>query len=191
MVQSPYIEFVTLIGSLRPDSFDRAIANTLDELAPEDVQVNLLGSVGDLPHYSGDVCVTGFPFPVIAMAQAIAAADAIIIVTPEYAGSMPGALKNALDWLGDASLRPFAGKPVAIETASAGPLGGARCQSHLRETLASLNAVVLNRPEIMVADVADKVNPQTVSLSNQETRAYIASQLTALAALVHERRRLL
>ena len=84
------------------------------------------------------------------MAEKITAADGVIIVTPEYNYSVPGILKNALDWLSRLSPQPLAGKPVAIQTASPGLIGGARAQYHLRQSLVFLDALVLNKPEAMV-----------------------------------------
>jgi chromate reductase len=117
------------------------------------------------------------------MAEQIRGADGVIIVTPEYNYSVPGALKNAIDWLSRLTPQPFAGKAVAIQTASPGLLGGARAQYHLRQSLVFLDAHVLNKPEVMVGQAAAKVNGDTLELSDTGTREFIATQLKALAAL--------
>lgn len=119
------LRFVTLLGSLRKHSFHAVIANALPALAPQGVIVSALGSVGAFPHYDADLQAQGFPAEVLAMADAIGAADALVIVTPEYNYSVPGALKNALDWLSRVTPQPLAGKPVAIQTGSPGMIGGA------------------------------------------------------------------
>lgn len=91
------LRFVTLVGSLRKGSYNAAIARALPDLAPEGVTVEHLGLIGALPHYDADLQANGFPAEVVAMGEAIAAADGVIFVTPDYNYSVPGALKNALD----------------------------------------------------------------------------------------------
>jgi chromate reductase, NAD(P)H dehydrogenase (quinone) len=103
------VQFVTLLGSLRKDSFNAAIARALPGLAPEDVTIEPLGSIAEFPHYDADLQAAGFPAPVLVMADKITAADGVIIVTPEYNYSVPGVLKNALDWLSRLSPQPWAG----------------------------------------------------------------------------------
>ena len=171
------LHFVTLTGSLRGASFNAAIARTLPELAPENVTISALGSPGDFPHYNADVQQEGFPAAVVAMAEAIHKADGLIIVTPEYNYSVPGVLKNALDWLSRYNPQPLAGKPVLIETASPGAIGGARAQYHLRQILVFFDAQVLNKPEAMIGKVTDKVTDGV--LSDQDTRDFLTRQLAA------------
>ena len=109
MSDQPLLQFVTLVGSLRKGSFNAAIARALPSLAPKGVTISALGSVGDIPLYNSDHQDQGFPAPVLAMAQQIVAANGVIIVTPEYNYSIPGVLKNAIDWLSRVSPQPFAG----------------------------------------------------------------------------------
>jgi chromate reductase, NAD(P)H dehydrogenase (quinone) len=175
------LHFVSLLGSLRKGSFNAAVARSLPVLSPEGVSVSALGSVADFPLYDADVQATGIPAPVHAMANQILAADGLIIVTPEYNYSVPGVLKNALDWLSRLSPQPLAGKPVALQSASPGMFGGARAQYHLRQILVYLDAMVLNKPEIMVAHAAGKVDPATFELTDAATRKAIAAQLAAFA----------
>jgi chromate reductase len=178
------LNLVVLLGSLRKDSFNGALARALPVLAPQGVTVSALGSVGDFPHYDADLQAEGFPPQVVAMAEAIAASDGVIIVTPEYNYSVPGALKNALDWLSRVSPQPFVGKPVAIETASPGVLGGVRAQYHLRQVLVFLDAKVLNKPEVMVGGVAGKVAGAPSVLEDPATRDFVAGQLSAFADFI-------
>lgn len=180
------LQFAVLLGSLRKSSYNHSIANTLDELAPENVQVSLLGSIGDIPHYSADAQTIGFPPHVSQMAEAIAVADALVIVTPEYNYSVPGVLKNTLDWLSRITPQPLRRKAVAIQTASPGMLGGVRAQYHLRQILVSMDARVLNRPEVVVGGVADKIDQVSKLLRDPDTREVIATQLAALAELVRQ-----
>jgi chromate reductase, NAD(P)H dehydrogenase (quinone) len=176
------LHFVTLLGSLRRASFNASVARALPSLAPEGVTISALTSVADFPHYDADVQAAGIPPAVLAMATAVKAADGVIVVTPEYNYSVPGTLKNAFDWLSRVSPQPFAGKPVAIQSASSGMLGGARAQYHLRQILVFLDAQVLNKPEVMIGQVAGKVDPDTRQLSDASTRDHITAQLVAFAA---------
>ena len=89
------------------------------------------------PHFNQDLAV---PADVMVLADAVRAADGIIIVSPEYGWTIPGALKNALDWVSKTKDQPFKDKPVALQSASTGPLGASRMQYHLRQTLASIDA---------------------------------------------------
>jgi chromate reductase len=176
------LQFVTLLGSLRRASYNAAVARALPSLAPEDVTITALPSVAEFPLYDADLQAAGIPAAVLAMASAIKAADGVIFVTPEYNYSVPGALKNAVDWLSRVAPQPFAGKPVAIQSASSGLLGGARAQYHLRQILVFLDAQVLNKPEVMIGQVGGKVDAQTHQLSDASTRDHIAAQLKAFAA---------
>ena len=186
MDESGSLQFVTLLGSLRQASFNAAIARALPALAPAGVSISALGSIAEFPHYDADVQAAGIPAPVQAMAERIGAADGVIIVTPEYNYSVPGALKNAIDWLSRMTPQPFAGKAVAIQTASPGLLGGARAQYHLRQSLVFLDAHVLNKPEVMVGQAAAKVGGDVPELTDAATREFIATQIGALAALARK-----
>ncbi|NMG66973.1 hypothetical protein GPA19_18690 [Azoarcus indigens] len=180
------LKVVTLVGSLRKGSYNRMVAQSLAELAPAGLSVELLASVGDIPHYDADVQAEGFPGAVVAMGDAIRAADGVIIVTPEYNYSVPGVLKNVIDWLSRLDKQPFAGKPVAIQSASMGVFGGARAQYHLRQILVFLDAIVLNRPEVMVGAAQTKVNEDTATLGDAGTRDFIAGQLKAFEAFIRK-----
>ncbi|NMG37135.1 hypothetical protein GRF61_22005 [Azoarcus sp. TTM-91] len=180
------LKVVTLVGSLRKGSYNRMVAQSLAELAPAGLSVELLASVGDIPHYDADLQAEGFPGAVVAMGDAIRAADGVIIVTPEYNYSVPGVLKNAIDWLSRLDKQPFAGKPVAIQSASMGVFGGARAQYHLRQILVFLDAIVLNRPEVMVGAAQTKVNEDTGTLGDAGTRDFIAGQLKAFEAFIRK-----
>lgn len=176
------LHFVTLLGSLRQGSYNAAVARALPSLAPDGATITALGSIAEFPHYDADLQAVGIPPSVLGMAAAIAAADGVIIVTPEYNYSVPGTLKNALDWLSRLSPQPFAGKPVAIQTASLGAIGGARAQYHLRQILVFLDAQVLNKPEVMIGQVKGKVNAESLELTDTVTRDFISGQLTAFTA---------
>ena len=119
---------LVICGSLRKGSLNRAIVNTLPALAPDGMRFTEAPSFAGLPIYDADLQADGFPPAVEAMGEAIRTADGVIIVTPEYNYSVPGGLKNAIDWISRLPNQPFAGKPVALQSASGGILGGARMQ---------------------------------------------------------------
>ena len=177
------LNVVTLCGSLRRASYNAAIARALPGLAPEGMRIAPLGSIGEFPIYNADIQAQGFPAPVTAMAEAIRAADGLVIVTPEYNSSIPGGLKNAIAWLSRLPEQPFAGKPVALQSASQGMLGGARAQYHLRQSLVFLDPLVMNRPEVMVATAQNRIS-EAGEITDEATRNAIAAQLRAFAAFI-------
>ena len=97
-----------------------------------------------------------------AWADAIRSADGVIIVSPEYNWTIPGALKNAIDWVSRMKDQPFKDKPVAIQSCAGGVLGGARMQYHLRQSLTSVDAIMFGRPEILVTFAATKFDEKTL-----------------------------
>lgn len=185
MTEAPPLKFVTLLGSLRQGSYNAMVARALPGLAPSGVEISPLPSFRGLPVYDADhQAEQGIPPQVAALGAAIRAADGIVIVTPEYNYSIPGGLKNAIDWISRLPDQPFARKPVAIQSASPGGLGGARAQYHLRQVLVFLDALVLNKPEVIVREVRGKVDEASGTLSDPATREHIAAQLAAFADFV-------
>jgi chromate reductase, NAD(P)H dehydrogenase (quinone) len=184
MPQDAPLRFVIMLGSLRKGSFNAAIARALPMLAPEGVTITPLGSVGDFPLYNHDVQLEGFPPAVLAMGEAIDKADGVIIVTPEYNHTIPGVLKNAIDWISRLPDQPFAAKPIALESASQGLWGGLRAQLALRQMFVFLDGRVVSKPEIIIPQVQTKVDPATGELTDPATRGFIADQLKAFAAFV-------
>jgi chromate reductase len=176
------LQFVILLGSLRRGSHNAAVARALPALAPAGVTIEPLGSIGDFAIYNGDVEALGIPAPVAAMGEAIARAGGVIVVTPEYNYSIPGGLKNAIDWLSRLKPNPFLDKPVALESASPGMLGGARAQYHLRQTFVMLEARVFNKPEVFVGQAHQKIDAATGELTDPPTREIIAKQLAGFTA---------
>lgn len=182
MSEQKNLRFVTLLGSLRKASYNAVVARALPALAPEGIAIQPLGSAGDFPLYNADIQAEGFPAAVQAMATSITEADGVIIVTPEYNYSVPGVLKNALDWLSRVPNQPFAGKPTVIQSGSPGIIGGARAQYHLRQILVFLDAAVMNKPEVMISQIATKVDVASGEITDQATREFIATQLKSFAA---------
>ena len=138
-----------------------------------------LSDLTPIPPYNEDVRALGFPAPVQEFRDRIAAADALLIVTPEYNYSMPGVLKNAIDWASRPPSQPFDGKPVAIMGASPGMLGTARAQHHLRQSCVFLNMHLLNRPEVMIAHCQERFDAEG-RLVDEKTRQIVAQLLAAL-----------
>lgn len=167
-----------LCGSLRQGSFNLAALHAAQALVPEGMAIEI-ATIGDIPLYNEDDRAVGFPEPVLALAGRIMAADAVLIATPEYNYSIPGVLKNTIDWLSRCDPQPFRDKPVAIMGASPGALGTARAQYDLRKVFVFLDAHVLNRPEIMIGGAAQRFDGAGI-LTDAPTRQFIAQQIMAL-----------
>ncbi|WID99859.1 NADPH-dependent FMN reductase (plasmid) [Bosea vestrisii] len=174
------VRIIGISGSLRAGSFNTAALRAAIELAPEGVTIET-AEIGDLPLYNDDVRLAGFPPPVQRLREQLAAADAILFVTPEYNYSIPGVLKNAIDWASRPPSQPFDGKPVGIMGASGGILGTARAQYHLRQMLIFLNAFPINKPEVMIGQAPTKFD-EDGRLTDGPTRDFIRQLLEALAA---------
>ena len=169
-----------LCGSLRSGSLNRQLLASACDLATNvDAKIQI-GEYRDFPLYDTDIQEQGFPEAVTRLGKQVADADAILIVSPEYNYSVPGALKNAIDWLSRLSPQPFAGKAVAIMGTSPGNAGTARMQYHLRQTLVFLDAHPLNKPEVMVGAAAGKYADGR--LADEKGLEMVERQLTALIA---------
>ena len=172
-------------GSLRAGSLNTALLRTAQEVAPDGVAIEI-ADLGDVPIYNEDVRQQGLPDSVVRLREGIVAADALLIATPEYNYSIPGVLKNAIDWASRPPDQPFDGKPVALMGTSPGRLGTARAQYHLRQCFVFLNAPVLNKPELMIGD-AGTVFDDTGRMIDEANRGRVAKLLEALAAFAGER----
>jgi chromate reductase len=169
-----------IAGSLRAGSYNRALLRAARELAPAGIEI-AEHDIRDLPFYDGDVEAAGDPAPVTELKDAVRAADALLIATPEYNRGIPGALKNAIDWASRPPLAsPLAGKPVAIMGASTGRGGTARAQEQLRTALEYSRAAVLAQPAVLVPE-AFLLFDEDGRLVDEETRAAVAELLTTLA----------
>jgi chromate reductase len=179
------INVLTVCGSLRKMSFNRALLNALPGLAPAGMAFAEAPSFRGFPLYDNDLQDSaGIPAEVVAMGGAIRAADAVVIASPEYNWSIPGTLKNAIDWLSRLHEQPFHDKPVLLQSVTPGPLGGARMQYHLRMSLTSLKAFVFGTPEIFVGMGKTKFDEKTMALTDEPTRKIIAAQLAAFETFV-------
>ncbi len=180
------LNVLSICGSLRKGSYNAMVARALPGLAPEGMSITEAPPYADFPIYNFDFQQEqGIPASVVTLGEAIRAADGVVIVSAEYNFSVPSGLKNAIDWLSrikEPSL--FSGKPFAIQSATTGPVGGARMQYHLRQILAGLDAYILNKPEIFVSNARSKVDEQKRELTDETTRGFIRKQLAAFALFI-------
>ena len=138
-----------LCGSLRSKSFNRGALLAAAELMPAAMHLSV-ANYDAIPLFNQDLQDQGMPAAVTQLAQQISAADALLIASPEYNFSISGVLKNAIDWLSRVPVQPFKDKPVALMSATAGPVGGARHQYEVRKILGGLDALVLTRPVVFI-----------------------------------------
>ncbi|OWU83218.1 hypothetical protein ATO6_20085 [Oceanicola sp. 22II-s10i] len=166
-----------MVGSLRKAAFSGRLARSLSALAPSDLRVELLPSVGLLPLYDQDILDEEVPQAVTELAGLISKSDAFAIVSPEYNWSIPGVLKNALDWLSRLKPQPLEDKPVILLTCSPGLLGGARAHAPIRNVLHALDTRILARPEVQISGVAQKLEGD--SISDPATADFVTARLKA------------
>jgi len=173
------INILGIAGSLRRQSYNRSALRAATQLAPEGVTVNIF-EIDGIPGFNEDD-EKNPPAKVVDLKKQIRAADALLIVTPEYNYSVPGVLKNAIDW----ASRPYgdsawSGKPAAIMGASIGTIGTARAQYHLRQIFVFLNIFPINQPELMIGNAAERFDAQG-NLTDEKTKEYIRELLQSLA----------
>ena len=172
------ISVLAVCGSLRAGSYNRAALRTAIELKPPGMTIDT-ADIGSFPLYNEDVRAQGFPAPVETFRGQIAAADALLFVTPEYNYSISGVLKNAIDWASRPPDQPFAGKPVAIMGAGAGMAGTARAQYDLRRCCVFLDMHPLNKPEVLIGQAQTKFDADG-RLTDEAARGFIRDLLVAL-----------
>ncbi|MGH6895818.1 MAG: NADPH-dependent FMN reductase [Geminicoccaceae bacterium] len=180
------IHVLGFAGSLRQRSFNRAVLQAAVELAPDAMTIETF-DLAPIQPYNEDVKQRGFPPPEQEFRERIRAADALLIVTPEYNRGVPGVLKNAIDWASRPPDQPFDGKPTAILGASPGMIGTAVAQYDLRRCLGVLNALVMNTPSVMISQASDKFDQQG-RLTDQATRDLTSHLLLALVDWTHRHR---
>jgi chromate reductase len=181
MIRAMSLRVLGIPGSLRDGSFNRALLRTAIELAPDGMTITIFDDLAAIPPYNADVEAHGDPPAVAAFKSAIAAADALLIATPEYNYGVPGVLKNAIDW---ASRPPgksvLNGKPAAIMGATPGATGTARAQLALRHSFVFTNTCALLQPEVLVARAHEKIDAAG-RVTDATTRKLVAQLLTAFA----------
>jgi chromate reductase len=178
-------KIAVVVGSLRKESFNRQLAHAVTSLAPADFTFEFL-DIGVLPLYSQEYDAD-YPEVARRFKQQIEGADALLFVTPEYNRSIPGVLKNALDW----GSRPWGtnswrGKPGAVLGTSPGAIGTALAQQHLRNVLAYLDVALLGQPEMFIKHDASRINEKG-EIINDDTRKFLQSFVDTYVAWVkHE-----
>jgi chromate reductase len=178
MANDGNLDILVICGSLRKGSYNAALARTLPSLAPPALKLRDAPRFDTFPLYNFDLQQSsGFPADVNAWADAIRTADGVIIVSPEYNWTIPGGLKNAIDWVSRMKDQPFLNKPVALQSCAGGVLGGSRMQYHLRQSLTSVDAILFGRPEILVTFAATKFDEKTLALKDQPTIDIVKQQL--------------
>ena len=172
------IRILGIAGSLRRESYNRAALRAATQLVPEGATIEIFELDG-IPGFNQDE-EQNPPAKVVELKKRIREADAILIVTPEYNYSVPGVLKNAIDW----ASRPYGdsawnGKPAAIMGASVGTIGTARAQYHLRQMMVFLNMFPINQPEVMIGNAAERFDAQG-NLTDETTKDFIRQLLQNL-----------
>jgi chromate reductase len=178
------ITVLGICGSLRKLSVNRGLLRAAQQLTPQGVALEVFDLLGIPPYNQDDEAQP--PALVTALKARIRAADAILFATPEYNYSIPGVLKNAIDW----ASRPYgdnawAGKPVAIMGASPGMLGTARAQYHLRQCFVFLDMHAVNKPEVMIGLAGQRCDAEG-NLTDDKSKQAIGNLLAALAALTRK-----
>ena len=172
------LKVLGISGSLRKGSYNSAALRACGELLPPGMTLNIT-SIADLPMYNQDVFDAGIPESVKRFEAALRAADGVLIASPEYNFSVPAVLKNAIDWVSKLPKQPWQDKPIAIFSASGGPLGGARVQYDLRRILGQLWGHVLPRPEVFIGAAPTKIDAQG-HITDETTRKFLGELLAGL-----------
>ncbi len=174
------VNILGIAGSLRRGSYNRAALRAAQALAPADSKLEIF-EIDGIPGFNQDE-EQNPPANVIQLKARVRAADAILLVTPEYNYSIPGVLKNAIDW----ASRPYGdnawnSKPVAVMGASVGAMGTSRAQYHLRQCFVFLNMYPLNQPEVMISNASERFD-SSGNLIDDKAKERIQGLLAALVA---------
>jgi chromate reductase, NAD(P)H dehydrogenase (quinone) len=172
--------FAAISGSLREASLNTMALKAVQRLAPDNIEIEQL-SISEVPFYNFDLHEKRIPDAVEILNDKILKADAVIIVTPEYNYSVSGVLKNAIDFVSRSPKKPFNMKPVGIMGATPGMFGTVRAQYHLRQIMTALNAQVMNKPEVLIAQANSKFDADG-NLIDEKTKELIKNFIASLAA---------
>jgi chromate reductase len=184
---SESVTLCAIAGSLRKESYNRALLRAAQELAQEGLEIAIFDQVATIPLFNADVEKEGDPEPVLALKRAIGSADGLLIATPEYNHGVPGLLKNLLDW---ASRPPgesvLDGKPVGLIGATIHSTGTALAQSMLRQSFVFTNSPVMPQPEILIGYAHEKFadGPELVDGRTREFLAHYLGKLKKWVAVV-------
>lgn len=169
---------IGIVGSLRKDSYHRQIFNHYKEICADQFTLTE-GVIEGIPFFDGENMDNA---QVAALGEQIKAADGVIFFSPEYNYSIPGGLKNAIDWLSRLDPQPFAGKPATIIGGSPGAVGGARMQYHLRQVGVFLDLNFLNKPEVMISGMFGKVSDGRIT--DDATVDFLATHAAAFSSFI-------
>ncbi|NUN69537.1 MAG: NAD(P)H-dependent oxidoreductase [Bacteroidetes bacterium] len=178
------VRFIGISGSLRAGSTNTALLRAVRSLVPEGVEFSI-ADIGSLPLFNSDLEADG-PVPAVqSFKQQLRESDALVIASPEYNYSIPGVLKNALDWASRGKDSPLQNKPVAIMGATPGMMGTVRMQMHLRQVFLFNNMRPVNKPEVFVAQAPSKFDAEG-RLTDERTAETIRQQMQALSDLARQ-----
>jgi chromate reductase len=180
--QTEKIKVLGIAGSLRQYSYNRALLRAAQELAPDDMEIQIFDNetLSLIPLYNEDVRQQGEPETVEIMKREISRADALLFAVPEYNHAMSGVLKNAIDWVSrPPSESPLDGKPIAIMGASIGISGTLRAQMNFRQICVFTNMLPINKPQVLVANAAEKFSPDGRLLA-EDSRHFVGLLLESL-----------
>lgn len=170
-----------ICGSLRAKSLNMAALKAAGELMPAGMTMKI-ATIGDLPIYNQDVQEAGWPAPSDRLRAEVAAADGVLFSTPEYNWTVGAPLKNAIDWLSRYKEQPFQDKPMAMISATGGPVGGVRGQLDLRRIMTTLGGQMLVRPEVFIGVAPSKFADG--KLTDETTKKFLTDQMVAFAKLI-------
>ncbi len=175
------IHIAGLSGSLRRGSYNTALLRAAQSVLPNNTKLEIV-DYADVPLFNHDVEALGFPEPVQSLRAELAGADAILFASPEYNWSIPGVMKNAIDWASRGPDSPLRSKPAAIMGAG-GRLGTAYAQQHLRQILNHLDLRVVNRPNVLISRAGEHFDEE-LNVTNERHLSQIRALLEALVAEV-------
>ena len=176
------VQVLGIAGSLRQGSYNRALLRAAQELAPDDMEIQIFDNetLTMIPPYDEDVRQQGEPETVEIMKREISTSDALLFAIPEYNHAMSGVLKNAVDWVSrPPNESPLNGKPIAIMGTSIGKSGTARAQMNFRQLCVFTNMLPLNEPQVQVSHAAEKFD-EAGRLTDEKTRHYVSMLTDAL-----------
>jgi len=176
------LKVLGISGSLRKASYNTAILKACAELMPAGMKMTY-ARIDDIPLFNQDVFDAGLPESAKRFRAEVAAADGLLIASPEYNFSLTPALKNAIDWASRPPNQPWQDKPIAIFSASQGPMGGARVQYDLRRILGQIWGHVLPRPEVFIGNAPSKFDAHG-KLTDETTRKFLSDLLVGLKAWI-------
>jgi chromate reductase, NAD(P)H dehydrogenase (quinone) len=176
------VSLLGICGSTRKASLNHALLRTVAEVLPDEATFKIYDTIGQLPIFNSDLAE---PTEVLALKGAIASAHGVIFAVPEYNYSVPGGLKNALDWVSrPPATSPLRGKPIGLIGAATGMSGTIRAQTHMRQMLVYSDSPTLNQPEVLIPRVHERFSDG--KLTDESTRQLLERFATAFVAFVHK-----